>query len=63
MSQTMQRNVVELRCFKLFQKTSVNSINLSLKYQRFTPSGCKDTGIINLDFTMILIWSVYPGVS
>ena len=55
----MQRNVLELRCFKLFQKTSVGSINLSLKYQRFTPSGCIDTGILNLDFTIIIFPLTY----
>jgi len=27
----------------------MNSINLSLKYQRFTPSGCKNIGIRKLD--------------
>ena len=29
---------------------SVRSNNLSLKYQRFTPSGCKDIGIIKFEF-------------
>ena len=29
---------------------SVRSNNLSLKYQRFTPSGCNDVGIRKFDF-------------
>ena len=29
------------------------SKNMSLKYQRFSPSGCKDIGITNLDFVAI----------
>ena len=29
---------------------SVISNNLSLKYQRFTPSGCKDLGIGKFEF-------------
>ena len=29
---------------------SVGSNNLSLKYQRLTPSGCKDIGIRKFDF-------------
>ena len=28
---------------------SARSNNLNLKYQRFTPSGCKDTGNRNFD--------------
>ena len=29
---------------------SVKSNNLSLKYQRFTPAGCKEIGIIKIEF-------------
>ena len=31
-------------------KESVTSNNMSLKYQRFTPSGCKDKGIKKYEF-------------
>ena len=37
---------------------SVRSINLSLKYQRFRPSGCKDTDIRKFEFvakTLLLL--------
>ena len=36
---------------QIFQTMNyVRSNNLSLKYQRFTPSGCKDTGIGKFEF-------------
>ena len=37
---SLQPNVVDLKYM-----VSVRSNNLSFKYQKFTPSGCKDKGI------------------
>ena len=43
-----QPNVLDFACFKLWILISVRSNNLSLKYQKFTPSGLKkNIGIIN----------------
>jgi len=45
---------------------SVGSIILSLKYQRLTPSGCKDTGIRNFEFgakTHSFICNILKSVS
>ena len=43
---SMQPNVVPYRFQTMI---SARSNNLNLKYQRFTPSGCKDTGNRNFD--------------
>ena len=40
--------IIATQCWRsyIFQSINyVNSINLSLKYQRFTPLGCEDIGI------------------
>ena len=39
-------NLVHLRYFRY----SIKSNNLSLKYRKFTPSGCKDIGIRKFEF-------------
>ena len=43
---SLQPNVLDLRYFII----SVGSNSLSLKYQRFNPSGCKDIGIRKISF-------------
>ena len=46
-------NISATQCHRpqIFQITNfVRSINLSLKYQRFTRSGCEDTGIRKFEF-------------
>ena len=48
----MQHNVIDTM-------NSVRSNNVSLKYQRPTPSGCKDIGIRKFEFvakTQFLLW-------
>ena len=38
---------IDLRYFKLL--ILLNNLNLGWKFQRFTPAGCKDIGIIEFD--------------
>ena len=44
---SLQPNVVDLRYFKIY---ILIEKNLSLKYQRFTPSGGKNLGISKLEY-------------
>ena len=57
-SKSLQPNVEELRYFKV--KYSVRSNTLRLKYQRFTPSGCKNIGIKRFEFIAGLRIDLFP---
>ena len=46
----------------IFQtKTSARFNSQHLKYQRFTPSSCKDIGMRNLEFVANVHFRIYPN--
>jgi len=49
---SLQHNVVDLRYIKLWILFHQIKSNLSLKYERFTPTGCKDIWIIKSEFVV-----------